>query len=68
MGVILATGVSMACTAVLGEWNVPAFDLASLGLLLVLAALSLVFKKVKKRDISPITLIIAAAVLGVIIY
>lgn len=68
MGVILATGVCMAFIAVLGDWNASDFQLVSLCLTLILIAVSLVFWKVKKREISPITLIITSAVLGIILY
>ena len=68
MGVILSTGVCMAFTAVLGEWNAPVFQPVSLVLLLILVAVSLIFWKVKKREISPITLIVAAAALGIVLY
>lgn len=68
MGVILATGVCMAFTAVLGEWNAPAFQPASLCLLVILIAVSLAFWKVKKREISPIALIVTAAALGIVLY
>ncbi len=68
MGVILSTGVCMAFTAVLGEWSAPDFQPISLCLLLVLVAVSLAFWKVKKREISPIALIIVAAVLGIVLY
>lgn len=68
MGVILSTGVCMAFTAVLGEWSAPSFQPVSLCLLLILAAISLVFWKVKEREISPITLIVAAAALGIVLY
>lgn len=68
MGVILSTGFCMACTAVLGDWNGPVFQPVTFCLLLLLVAISLVFWKVKKREISPITLIIIAAVLGIVLY
>lgn len=68
MGVILSTGVCMAFSAVLGEWNAPVFQPASLCLLVILVAISLVFLKVKKRGISPIVLIVTAAVLGIVLY
>lgn len=68
MGVILSTGVCMAFTAVMGEWSAPVLQPASLGLLLILIGLSLVFQKVKKREISPITLIVTAAALGIVLY
>ena len=68
MGVILSTGVCMAFTAVLGEWSAPDFQPVSLGLLLALVAVSLAFWKVKKREISPIALIVVAAVLGIVLY
>ncbi len=68
MGVILSTGVCMAFTAVLGDWKAPAFQPVSFCLLLILVGVSLAFRKVKKREISPITLIVTAAVMGIILY
>ncbi len=68
MGVILSTGVCMAFTAVLGDWKTIAFQPVSFCLLLILVGISLAFWKVKKREISPITLIVTAAVLGIVLY
>lgn len=68
MGVILATGMYMAFTAVLGGIESIAFDAAALVILLVLVALLVISPPVRKKELSPILLIVIAAVLGAVMY
>ncbi len=69
MGVILCTGIWMAMTAVLGaDPCAPVLDRSSLLLLGLLAALMLGTWSVRKREISPILLILIAAALGIVLF
>lgn len=68
MGVILATGVYMALSSVLGSLRKLSFDWVALVILVVLIATMTVFQKKKKKEVSPIFLIAVAAVLGAILY
>lgn len=68
MGMILATGLWMALTAVLGSPTAPQFDPVSALLLLLLILLASAYKRWRKKDLSPLVLIGAAAVLGVLLY
>lgn len=65
MGVILATGVHMAFTAI---WKGSTPDLRSCFLWIVLAALLILYQKQKKQELSPILLIVISAALGVVIF
>lgn len=68
MGVILATGLFMAFTAVLGRIDNISFDPAALLILLLLTVLSIAYAYFQKKEFSPILLIAVAALLGMIMY
>lgn len=68
MGIILATGVTMVINAVLWGSGGRAVDLAAAGILAVLVIVSVVVRRVKQREISPILLIVIAGVLGMVLY
>lgn len=68
MGVILATGFSMALGILTGLPGSFAFDLPSCLLFTTLAAVSLLYPKIRKKSLSPILLIVLSAVLGIILY
>lgn len=68
MGIILATGIFMALSNVLGTPQAISFDLSSLLILIVLIALTAGYRGVRKKDFSPILLIVLSAVLGVLFY
>ena len=63
IGIILATGASMTVKAVAGGGDIRAVVIAVLLLALVFGG-----KKLLKKKISPITLILLSAVLGVVLY
>ena len=69
-GVILATGAYMTYEAIfsLAPENSTAFDLSALLVALLLVAAMWVWKKLKKKPMSPILLIGIAAVLGILFY
>lgn len=68
MGIILATGVCMAFTSVFGGQDGIVLDWSALFLLIVLTALSIVYPLRKKKEFSPILLIVIAAVFGIILF
>ncbi len=68
MGVILATGAYMALTAVLGDMDNIAFNLPALIILAALVLLSVGYSLIRKKEFSPILLIVIAAVFGIIVF
>ncbi len=68
MGVILATGIYMAYKTVFDEQKATNLDIKALVILLILIILSVVYPKVRKKEISPILLIVVSAVFGAAIY
>lgn len=68
MGVVLATGLYMVCSTVLLSKISLDIDYASLIILTLLIIISFAFYKKKNKTISPISLIVVAAVMGCILY
>lgn len=68
MGIILATGVFMALSSVLGTPQNVSFDLSALLILIVLVILVTGYQSVRKKTFSPILLIVLSAILGVLFY
>ncbi len=68
MGVILATGISLALEITTGLPGTLSFDFLSAFLLFLLIGTSTLYGKWKKQELSPILLITFAAVLGIILY
>src|SRR5690625_1037375 len=68
MGIVLATGVSMALKEILGKFDKPSLDIRALLILALLFLVAGLYKKLRNREISPIFLIILSAGLGIIIY
>ena len=68
MGIILATGVTMLTTLLFGIPGAAAFDLRSAIILAVLVLGLFVYKKLTKKELSPILLIVISAVLGIFLY
>ena len=65
VGIILATGVYMALSACIGTTGI---DLSALLLTLLLCAAMAIYKKLRKKKLSPILLIVLSALLGMLIY
>ena len=63
VGIVLATGIWMTA-----KNFVPGFDLRAIVLTALLAAISPLWKKLRKKKLSPITLIAISAVLGMVVY
>lgn len=71
IGLILATGVGMLITVILGLNHVGqqvAFDWKALVILSIIAVTNFIYKKFKKKALSPILLILISAVLGILFY
>ncbi len=67
-GMIIATGIFMAFTAIFGSVAAVAPDITSMIILVVLVGIIPIFKKLSGKEISPIALIVASAVLGIILF
>ena len=69
-GIILATGLYMTYEAIfsLPEEYSTSFDLSALLVAVILVAAMVAYKKWKKKPLSPILLIVGAAVLGMLFY
>ena len=65
---IIATSGFMAFTAVFGSISALGLDASSLIIFAVLAAIVSIYKKLAKKDISPIVLIVISAVLGIVVF
>ena len=68
MGVILATGVYMALSAILGSVKSVAFDWVALVILAVLILAVVLYQKIRKKELSPILIIVISAILGAVLY
>ena len=71
IGLIVATGISMFLTVILGinqVGNKVDFDWKALLIFGLIATTSIVYKKARKKVLSPILLILLSAVLGIIFY
>ncbi len=67
-GIILAAGSFMALQAVIGAVTAPNLDIKAAVIMALLAALIILYKKILKKELSPIVLIVISAVLGIVIY
>lgn len=71
VGLILATSATLFMTTVLGfsdPHSTMAPDWRGLGILTILAAIALGWKKYRKKKPSPIVMIVISAILGIILY
>lgn len=71
IGLIVATGVTMFLTVLLSfsvVGDAVVFDWRALVILLIVAVVSFVYKKFRKKTVSPILLIILSAALGMLLY
>lgn len=71
VGLIVATGLSIFLTVILSLnsiYDAPVFDWKALVIFAIIAIIVIVYKKIRKKAISPILLIILSAVLGLIFY
>lgn len=71
VGLIIATAVTMGLSTLFGITELAegaSVNIRKLIILLALTAVSLLFKKLKKKNISPILLIVISAVFGMLLY
>lgn len=71
IGLILATGITMFVSVILGLNHVGqklVFDWKALVIFGIIAVTNFIYKKYKKKALSPILLILISAVLGIIFY
>lgn len=68
IGIIFASGITMLYGNLFPDDGTSGFDLYALIITIVLIVISVVWQRIKKKSISPITLIIISAVLGIFIY
>lgn len=64
MGIILATGAFMAITVVFGSVRSYSFNSIAFSILVILITVSFIYQHIKKKELSPIILIIISAILG----
>ncbi|CAK7000649.1 MAG: Chromate transport protein [Enterocloster aldenensis] len=65
MGVILATGFYMLCSIIVTK---VAFNFRGLIILALLSSLLIIYRTIKKKELSPILLIVLAAILGIVVF
>lgn len=68
IGIIFASGITMLFGNLFPEGSVSGFDICAFIITAVLISVSLIWQKIKQKSISPITMILISAVLGIIIY
>ena len=69
VALIIATATTMMLGALAGYGRADgAFDIKALIILAVLTAISLVFKKIKKKTFSPVLLILISGAMGILLY
>lgn len=71
MGIILATGITLSLSVIIGIDSIKdgfVFDWKALVIFAVVAVSYVVYKKYKKKTISPILLILLSALLGMLLY
>lgn len=68
IGIVLATGAYLLLSHCFGTLRAPAFDVRATAIALALAACMLLYRLATKKKLSPILLIVIAAVLGVVVY
>ena len=66
-GIILATGIYMVVSGVTGINSTQQADYKEMTILLVLSAIALLWQKIKKKELSPIPLILISAGLGIVL-
>jgi len=68
IGIIFATGVTMMIENLVPDFKNFSVDIVAVIITAVLLAVSVVYKKIRKKPFSPIMLILTAAVLGIFLY
>ncbi len=68
IGIVFATGITMVSENCIGSIGTVSIDSGALLLTFILGGISVFYPKVKKKKMSPISLIVIAAVLGIVMY
>ena len=68
IGIIFATGLVMMLENIVPDFTSFKVDVVAVIITIVLLAVSVVYKKIRKKPFSPIMLIMTAAVLGIFLY
>lgn len=71
MGLIVGTGATLFLTVMFGVAKIgegSSFEYRSLVIFLIVATASLLYRKIRKKSLSPIIIILFSAVLGVVFY
>ena len=70
-GLILATAATMGLTVIFGLESVTSsfsFDWRTIAILTVVIAVPIIYKKLVKKEFSPILLIVVSAVFGILLF
>lgn len=68
IGIIFSTGLIMMAENIVSDFAEFHVDVVAVVITVVLLAVSVVYKKIRKKPFSPIMLIVTAAVLGIFLY
>ena len=68
IGIIFSTGIIMMAENIIPDFAMYEVDIVAVVITVVLLAVSVVYKKIRKKPFSPIMLIVTAAVLGIFLY
>jgi len=68
IGIIFATGVTMMIENLVPDFGNFSVDVVAVIITVILLAVSVIYKKIRKKPFSPIMLIMTAAVLGIFLY
>lgn len=68
VGIILATGMYMVLSNCFGTLTALAVNWKAIAIAVVLVAIMILWKKLKKKKMSPILLIVLSALLGMVVY
>ena len=68
IGIVLATGVEMVFANCFGTVSGPQADLCAILITLVLAGAMLGYRRLAKKNLSPVSLIVISAVAGMLVY
>lgn len=67
IGLICATGFTMLFKSFFGSFRMNAINVKNIAIFAILAVVAFLFKKLRKKEISPILLILISAVLGMVL-
>lgn len=71
IGLILATGISMALSTLIGLTTINhpiTLDFKSIAILIIITIVGITYKQIKKKGITPIFMIILSAILGILFF